>query len=230
MKSLLWKDYRINRLLLIFGSVVCVGPWVIAIARYFQLSIRGEGVWWGPEPWVSTSATSLGLSLFTFAMLGGNAIAVERADRSAEFLAYLPVSRWSILAGKSLITVTPAAAIWIVNLAFLFWVAPRLAEGVSVAEIIQRAEVHEFFEVFGPVSVLLFGAGWFWSAVLNSHGLATGMSFFTLAVVVLGMIGIEYGLGLNGFLTNQSLAIVFLFVGIGGYIVGCAYYLRRLEP
>jgi hypothetical protein len=33
MKSLLWKDYRINRLLLIFGFVVCVGPWIISIAR-----------------------------------------------------------------------------------------------------------------------------------------------------------------------------------------------------
>src|SRR3990172_6606806 len=72
MKSLLWKDYRINRLLLIFGFVVSVGPWVIAIARHIQLTTRGEGVWWGPEPWVSTSSISLGLSLFTFAMLGGN--------------------------------------------------------------------------------------------------------------------------------------------------------------
>jgi len=230
MRSLLWKDYRINRLLLIFGLVVCVGPWIIAIARYFQLTIRGEGVWWGPEPWVSTSSISLGLSMFTFAMLGGNAIAAERADRSAEFLAYLPVSRWSILAGKSLIALTPAVAIWMVNLAFLFWVAPRLAEGVSAAEMVRRPEVHEFFDVFGPVSVLLFGAGWFWSAVLHSHGLATGMSFFTLAVVVFGMIGIEYGLGVDGFFTNQSLAIVFLIAGIGGYVAGCLTYVHRLEP
>jgi ABC-type Na+ efflux pump permease subunit len=230
MKSLLWKDYRINRLLLIFGFVVCVGPWVITIARHMQLNIRGEGVWWGPEPWVSTSSISLVLSLFTLAMLGGNAIAAERADRSAEFLAYMPVSRWTILAGKSLIALTPAVAIWMVNLAFLFWVAPRLAEGVSAAEMVRRPEVHEFFDVFGPVSVLLFGAGWFWSAVLHSHGLATGMSFFTLAVVVFGMIGIEYGLDVEGFFTNESVATVFLIVGIGGYIAGCAYYLRRLEP
>jgi len=230
MKSLIWKDYRINRLLLIFGSVVCVGPWVIAIVRHLQLNLRGEGVWWGPEPWVSTSSISLGLSLFTLAMLGGNAIAPERADRSAEFLGYLPVSRWTILAGKSLIALTPAVAIWAVNLAFLLWVAPRLADGVSAVEIVLRSEVREFFNVFGPVSILLFGSGWFWSAALRSHGLATGMSFFTLAVVVMGMLGIEYGLGVEGFLTNKSIAIAFLIVGIGGYLVGCAYYLRRLEP
>jgi len=179
---------------------------------------------------VSTASITLGLSLFTLAMLGGNAIAAERADRSAEFLAYLPVSRWTILAGKSLIALTPAVGIWMVNLAFLFWVAPRLAEGVSAAEMVRRPEVREFFDVFGSTSVLLFGAGWFWSAVLNSHGLATGMSFVTLAVVVVGMIGIEYGLGMVGFVTNQSLVTTFLIVGIGGYVGGCAYYLHRLEP
>lgn len=229
MKSLLWKDYRINRLLLIFGFAVCVGPWIVSIARHIQLNMRGEGVWWGPEPWVTTFGFSLGLSLFTFAMLGGNAIAAERADRSAEFLAYLPVSRWMILAGKSLIALTPAAAIWMVNLAFLFWVAPRLAEGVSAAEMVRRPEVREFLVILGVTSVLLFGAGWFWSSVLTSHGLATGMSFFTLAAVAMAFIGLEFGCGLEGFLERWFVSAC-LVVGIGGYIVGSAYYLRRLEP
>jgi len=229
MKSLLWKDYRINRLLLIFGFVVCVGPWVIAIARHIQLNMRGEGVWWGPEPWVTTASISLGLSLFTLAMLGGNAIAAERADRAAEFLAYLPVSRWSILAGKSLIALAPAAAIWMLNLAFLFWVAPRLAEGVSAADMILRPEVRETFDVFGVTSVLLFGAGWFWSAVLTSHGLATGMSFVTLATVATGFMGLEFGLGLEN-ITQEWFVSVCTAVGISGYVVGCAYYLWRMEP
>jgi hypothetical protein len=62
------------------------------------------------------------------------------------------------------------------------------------------------------------------------HELATGMSFFTLAVVVVGMIGIEHGLGVEGVFTNQSLVTVFLMVGIGGHVAGCTYYIRRLEP
>lgn len=229
MKSLIWKDYRTNRLLLIFGFAVCVGPWIIAIARNYQLVLRGEGVWWGPEPWVSTASISLGLSLFTFAMLGGNAIAAERADRSAEFLAYMPVSRGSILAAKSLIALTPAAVIWMVNLAFLLWITPRLADGVSATEMARRPEVRELLVVFGSTSILLLGSGWFWSAVLNSHGLATGMSAFTLAVVVMALIGIEAGLGVDGFI-QRWLNPASLVVGIGGYVAGCAYYLRRLEP
>jgi hypothetical protein len=75
MKPLLWKDYRINRLLLIFGLVVCVGPWIIAIARNLLIEWRGGEAWWAPEFWVFVYGISLTLSLFTFAMLGGNAIA-----------------------------------------------------------------------------------------------------------------------------------------------------------
>ena len=155
---------------------------------------------YGPEFWVTTSSISLGLSLITFAMLGGNAIAGERADRSAEFLAYLPVSRWSILVGKSLIALAPAAGIWMVNLALLFLVTPRIAEGVSAADLAQRPEVRELLAVFAATSVLLLGSGWFWSAILDSHGLATGMGFLALAVVVMGLIGLEHGLGLENFM------------------------------
>ncbi len=230
MKSLLWKDYRNNRLLLIFGFAVCVGPWIIAIVRYIQLSMKGEDVWWGADPWVSTFSVSVGLSLITIAMLGGNAIAAERADRSAEFLAYLPVSRKSILLSKALIAVPTALVIWMVNLVLLFWVTPCIAEGVSAADMVRRPEVREMLGVLAATSILLLGSGWFWSAVLNSHGLATGMSFFVLAVVVLGITGIEYGLGVEGFFTNKTITIVSLVVGIGGYMAGCGYYLRRLEP
>ncbi len=230
MKTLLWKDYRLNRLLLIFGSVVCVGPWAIAITRHYQLLHRGGNDWWGPEPWVSTAGITLGLCLITIAMLGGTAVAAERADRSAEFLAYLPVSRWKILAAKSCVALTAMAAIWLVNLGFLLLVAPRIAEDVYAVEIVRRSEVRELFIILGPLSILLFGAGWFWSVVLRSHGLATGMSVFTLAVIVMGTIGIEHGLGVEGFLTNQTLATLFLAVGIGGYIAGCLTYLYRMEP
>jgi len=226
MKSLLWKDYRNNRLLLIFGFVVCVGPWVITIARYTHQS------WWGGQPWVTTFVISMGLSLVTFAMLGGNAIAAERADRSSEFLAYMPVSRWTILKSKSLIALPPLTLIWMVNLVFLFLIAPLLAgsEGVSSADMVRQPEVREMLGVLAATSVLLLGAGWFWSAVLSSHGLATGMSFFVLAVVVMGMIGVEYGLGVEVFDTSRTITVVSLVVGIGGYLAGCAYYLHRLEP
>jgi len=228
MKSLLWKDYRINRLLLIFGFVVCVGPWVIAIARNLRIDWRGGEAWWAPEFWVYVYGISLILSLFTFAMLGGNAIAAERADRSAEFVAYLPVSRGAVLASKSIIALGPTLLIWAVNLAALFIVAPSITH-VPAADIVAKSDMPESLGVFAGLTVLLLGSGWFWSTVLASHGLATGMSFFTLAAVGMGFMGLEFGCGLENF-TEKWLLSVCVVVGIGGYIAGCAYYLRRLEP
>ena len=228
MKSLLWKDYRINRLLLIFGFVVCVGPWIIAIARNLLIEWRGGEAWWAPEFWVTIYGISLTLSLFTFAMLGGNAIAAERADRSAEYLGNLPVSRGTVLASKSIIALGPTFLIWAVNLAALFIVAPSITH-VSAADIVAKSDGRESLGLFAGLTVLLLGSGWFWSTVLNSHGLATGMSFFTLAAVGMGFIGLEFGCGLENFLENWFVTTS-LMVGIGGYVAGCAYYIRRLEP
>ncbi len=230
MKSLLWKDYRINRLLLVFGFVVCFGPWVLSIVLGDYLGwfrYNSEPPWRSPGFWISTCLFSLGLSVFTLATLGGNAIAAERADRSAEFLAYLPVTRWSVIVSKSLVAFAAGAAIWGVNLFILFIVAPRFEFSYDPGdEMIAR--LHMMFTVCAAVSILVFGSGWFWSAALTSHGLATGMSFVVLAAVIGGLLGLEFVCDSENFLETWF-ARVCVVVGIGGYVGGCVYYLYRLE-
>lgn len=230
MKSLLWKDYRINRLLLIFGFVVCCGPWVFSIAGGDYLGwyrFNSEPPWRAPAFWVSTCILSLGLSVFTLAMLGGNAIAAERADRSADFLAYLPVSRWSVIVSKSLIAFAAVAAIWGVNVVILFIVAPRFEYSYDPGEEM-IAGVRMMFAVCVAVSILVFGSGWFWSSVLTSHGLATGMSFVVLAAVIGVLLAVEFVCSLERFLETWFVSVC-VVMGIVGYVAGCAYYLYRLE-
>ena len=228
MRWLLWKDYRINRLLLTFGLAVCLGPYVVAVAPSLLFGLWGGQAWWAPGFWVDVYGISIWLSLFTFAMLGGNAVAAERADRSAEFLAYLPVSRGTVLASKSVIALGPTLLIWAVNLAALFIVAPAITH-VPAADILAKSDVPESLGVFAGLTVLLLGSGWFWSTILTSHGLATGMSFFTLVVVLMGLTGLGLGSELGSFLEKWFVSVC-VAVGIGGYVVGCTYYLRRLEP
>ncbi len=48
---------------------------------------------------------------------GANAIARERADRSAEFLAYLPISRVRILASKAALPLAVVSVVWAAALA-----------------------------------------------------------------------------------------------------------------
>lgn len=228
MKTLLWKDYRLNRLLLIFGFVVCVGPWIIAIARNLLIEWRGGEAWWAPGFWVNVYGISIWLSLFTFAMLGGNSIAAERSDRSAEFLGYLPVSRGAVAASKSIIALGPTLLIWAVNLAALFIVAPSITH-VPAADIFAKSDAGESLGIFAGLTVLLLGSGWFWSTILTSHGLATGMSLVTLAAVVIGFIGLMVGFGLENIIEKWFVSVC-IVVGIVGYVAGCAYYLHRLEP
>ncbi len=116
MKWLLWKDYRVNRAIFIAALVLLVGPHaVVAIAIWLGGLRRGD---WA-EGFMISSFYSLGLLQVAMALLGGNSIAGERVDRSAEFLAYLPVSRGRILASKFLVALAAVPLIWLPNLVVL---------------------------------------------------------------------------------------------------------------
>ena len=70
--------------------------------------------------WIATAVLSTAASILTLTLLGGYAIACERADRSAEFLAYQPIPRSKILASKLVWPIAAAVVIWSVNLCVLF--------------------------------------------------------------------------------------------------------------
>ena len=125
MTALLWKDYRLNRGVLLLGIALLLGPYaaVSAIALHGHWpSLPPAGEW--SALLLMASFLSLGLSQLTLVMLAGNSIASERADRSAEFLAYLPPSRTQILASKLLLAMLAAGVTWTVNLTVSEWAVP----------------------------------------------------------------------------------------------------------
>ena len=100
MKWLLWREYRLTRLIRIVGAVLMVLPYVGALVLLVAASWASEPpAIGGPSPsravvlFGGGALYSILLSLLTLTFLGGNAFAGERADRSAEYLAYLPLSR-----------------------------------------------------------------------------------------------------------------------------------------
>ena len=93
MTALLWKDYRLNRLVLFIGVLLLVGPILIAVGSNYYSRWRTGSICAWPDLLVHTEITSLAFSLLTIGLLGGNAVAGERMDRSTEFLAYLPPTR-----------------------------------------------------------------------------------------------------------------------------------------
>ena len=85
MNWMIWKEYRLNRLILIVGAVLLILPHAIALV----LTWRGVGPDVGyaaqrmPKNFLVAGMYSLVISQLTLALLGGHAIACERADRSA---------------------------------------------------------------------------------------------------------------------------------------------------
>jgi hypothetical protein len=228
MTTLLWKDYRLNRGLLLLGTVLLLGPYaaVCAGTLYVGWPAGLSAAEWSVRLW-EASIFSLILSQLTLAVLAGNAIAAERADRSAEFLACLPPSRLQILASKLLLALLVAAAIWVVHLSITELVVPRL--GAAVASPWDRLGSRS---TFAAGTVLLFGASWLGSAVLHSPASATifgiamalgGGPLLAQVVWVLCASGVREALPCYG-------TIVSLTVGLLCFLSGSAYFLRRLEP
>jgi ABC-type transport system involved in multi-copper enzyme maturation permease subunit len=226
MRGLLWKDYRLNRGLLLLGVVALAGVYLVGLV------VEVSHTW--PE---MPSANTLADAIYSFghmalnilpllaALLGGNAIACERADRSAHFLAYLPPTKTQILASKLLVAAGALAALWGANGVLIWAVAPLLGP-----------EPTNFMHMLGTPSgalascVLTFGVGWLASACLEKPT-------FPVLLALLFPFALGYGLFLFASLTGISrfdvlewAGTVGLAIGIAAFLAGTWCYCRRIEP
>ncbi len=227
MKALLWKDFRINMFVLGLGIVFLLGPPIVftGVNVYSDLRYSVLALGW-PDMLVLVSSYGLAFQLLTVAMLGGVAVAAERADRSAEFLAYLPPSRLVVLTSKAIIAVGASVLIWCAGVAVGYYVAPLVG-------VVPEGHI-SFRDALVPnltaAAVILFGVAWFASTLLSSHALATGVGIAAPVTLLCGLAGVAYFLGSPAFdLAGwyRSLGVV---LGVVAFAAGTAYYLRRVEP
>jgi ABC-type transport system involved in multi-copper enzyme maturation permease subunit len=237
MRALLWKDFHVNRLVLAVGLGVLLAPhlsWpLIVLGTYWRYNARDLMTWaaaidmWSADL-VVVALWSLILSGLTAALLGGNAVAGERADRSAEFLASLPVSRRQIIVSKAVLALSAVALIWAVNLLVIATQPFPSPGGKSLRDILDGVAI------CACVTCSAFGVAWFFSVWLTSPALAACAGL--LAPLVLFMIFAllaEWGLGRFGYGDNFAVpaySLVCALVGIAGFVAGTITYLRRVEP
>jgi ABC-type transport system involved in multi-copper enzyme maturation permease subunit len=241
MRWLLWKDYRANRPVLWAGLFLLLLPYAIAIV----------GILWRWEPRDHTAGMFLAAGVYSivlvqlvFAVFGGNAIAGERADRSAEFLAALPVSRGRKLTSK----------LWLgLGLWLTAWLPNLLALGAIWYSLSERAPPLPSGDVWAmPVAtavtgVTFFCVAWMLSAMLESPTFAAGAGLVTPLLVGMCFVWSE---DLLRYLGAHSLVyrllgtrdygpgplVYFGYVGtcvlisILCFTIGTRYYLRRVEP
>jgi ABC-type transport system involved in multi-copper enzyme maturation permease subunit len=227
MRALLWKDYRVNLYVLGLGAVLLFGPalgaQIINIWAHWE-----HGTALRPWGWILAYSTPMALafSLITIAGLGGNAVASERANRSAEFLAYLPPSRGAIISSKAIVAVGAAAFIWGIGITLIYVVAPQLGpveEGLT--ELRDR-----MLPPLASTSVLLFGAAWLGSSFLPTHTLATGFGIATPIALLCLLWAVEFFFELRGFDLGWWYRTLCIPLGITAFVAGVVCYVRRVEP
>ena len=238
MKWLLWREHRLNRLVLVAGAVLLLLPYAIALGV----------VWWASDPLAIGPPRAIGapsppnacvafggaaiysiiLSVLTLTFLGGNAIAGERADRSTEFLAYLPVSRLRRLAAKLVLTLSTAVSIWGANLlvlVILVSTASEWAQGRPDNSLIMLGFV-------AVTSLLSFSVAWLVSSLQSSPTFAVCSGLIAPWLLVIGLQGAAsiYDPLYFGPIVAVGYAVACPALAVVCFSIGTWYYLRRVEP
>lgn len=228
LRALFWKDVRVNRLPLLVGVALLLGPYFLAagVGTFSPpVGSAGASAAWGGILALG-SIYSLGCSQLTLAVLAGNVIAVERADRSAEFLGYLPPSKAQILLSKSALLIGTGIVITAVNLTTalvahsLIGNATGASLGTSFLELSQ----------ISLVGIGAAGVGWAASAKLETTGAPVLFAIAT-PVIVPGAFYLAYfAFGWPIYeLSGTTILLTCGLVGAVFFVVGWVYFLCRVD-
>ena len=224
MSWLIWREYRTNALLLVIGVGLLLMPYLFTLIYY--------AIWPGEARVVAlqtalanAAAASYGLSQLAIAFLGGNAIAGERADRSAEFLSYLPISRTDRLLSKLLFAAIGIALIWGINLGIFRGLEGKFPWQVPSDRGLLDAK---YTAITGLV---MFGVAWCISSLQSSPTFAIAGGIVTpIAVMVMILTGIDRATEHSGQVLFDWYSGICITLGLAGLVVGTWYFLKRVEP
>jgi ABC-type transport system involved in multi-copper enzyme maturation permease subunit len=111
MNALLRKDWRLYRPTVVGCLVVLAGVYLIGVLPLLREDPKA-GPYDKPRQVVNVALFATGVTAVFAAVFGASAFAVERRDRTAEFLVMLPVSRTRILASKATVAAAFLLALW----------------------------------------------------------------------------------------------------------------------
>ena len=217
MNWLLWREYRRNQWILATGAAGLFLPCLIAVMFSAEHTVKFIGVF----------MLSSVFSEMTVALLAGNALAGERADRSAEFVAYLPWRRISTFACKLVLPALTAAIGFVVYV----WCAHQLPD---IATQGQMADLRIFFVVI----LVIYGVGWLASSLSSSVAYASCIGFiapyliFFCQSLIYSIRGVSLDIGNKD--DHETFLLAYAMIGVPVAIVcfsiGTWNYFRRSEP
>lgn len=242
LATLLRKDWRLNRPVVIGSVAMSVVPYVVALLlQWIYPPHRGNTQTTYLEVGVMTAMFCLAITVVMASAYGGVAFAAERRDRTAEFLALLPVRRSQIVVSKLAVAFACVAAMWTFHTAIIgvcgYLVAPTGDHRAAFGDVFDDA-----FTICIPVILLSFGIAWLMSSFLQGPSLAAGLSLgatalilFVTCVVTAKAVDTWSALEDRTTLDNSPYvrsAVQSVGVGVGvlSVCVGAGVYVRRVRP
>ena len=239
MKWVLWREYRLNRLIRIVGAVLLVVPYIFALIELAAASWVSEPPAIGaPSPpgavvvFGGAAFYSIALSVLTTTFLGGNAIAGERADRSAEYLAYLPLSRLRRLAAKLVFALGTAVSIWGFNILVLLVLYLSLLVTPSEVPSVRPDDVLVPAGLFALTGLVMFSVAWLVSSLQSSPTFAVCSGLIAPWLLIIAAVGAAWIWDPLRFgpIVEVGYAVTCPALALVCFSIGTWYYLRRVEP
>ena len=232
--QLVWREWRRSRTILFvaLGIIVALLLLVFSQPQTPPETAGGKISVVDRMAVVGSFATwiAVHVSVFLLPLIAANSLAGERADRSAEFLAPLPVSRSVRLMAKVVLLAAVAIALW----------APVLvvASLLRSSQLVKADDYRSGLELLGMVAAFTLLAtalawllaAWVESPVIAAVGaiaipVAVPWVMFSLQVPFLAPASF-FGLWIDSEGIPQSLT---LLVAAAFFAAGSALYVRRLE-
>jgi len=214
MKTLLWKDFRQNRGILIALGIFVLIPYVFAtLIGVSALWTRDKPLWHWAELWWGASVWSLGVSTVACAFVAGNAIAGERADRSAEFAAYVPIESQPAIVSKAILAFGAWLVVWLANIPVLC----IAATGIDWPH--GMGERYAAIPISALSALLIFGVSWLFSSYLRNPAIAAACGLATALVLL--WVGLSISI--------DSYFASCLIAGPVCFVLGTSRALQRVE-
>jgi hypothetical protein len=240
MKWLLWKEYRQNRPILAAILTLLIGPHL-----YLLVGLLSEGgamsMQNGPRHQLmphwkielcGSCMVGITLAQIGLGLLGGNAFAGERANRSAEFQGSLPLRRRKILGAKILLALLVISLIWLPNTSVIWGVG-------GLENMVQERDFWAIIAIIAITGFVFFSTAWFFSSIIANPAIAACAGLATPPLVFGGcylvLLGQSYlATGIFCLRADAPLVDWYLLIGLTlcpiCFGLGTWLYLRRVEP